>query len=195
MLISHVIQDSSIEYEGQHALVVFTRGCNARCKYCHNKALLDGEGDTLGTFEDTLARYITPLDTAVVFCGGEPTINLDLLECLRTARNAGLRTKVFTNGLIPDILIKAASEGILDACSIDFKDTLHVAELIDVDIWDSEYITRVLYLANKLKERGVDVEFRTTEYDKQVGNRVEFFIKDRFGDTIPHIRQRMQEIV
>jgi pyruvate formate lyase activating enzyme len=40
MLIGGLLKFSMIDYPGKIAAIVFTQGCNLRCKYCHNPELI-----------------------------------------------------------------------------------------------------------------------------------------------------------
>ena len=40
MIIGGLQKVSLIDFPGRVAAVVFTRGCNFRCRYCHNPALV-----------------------------------------------------------------------------------------------------------------------------------------------------------
>lgn len=121
---------STIDWYGRAATVVFFRGCQMRCIYCHNRHLLEGQ-----VLEDTEAMRTHLEDAsmlvgAVVFCGGEPTLQPEALrELSRIAREAGLDVGLNTNGLRPEVLRELVREGLLDFVSVDVKAPLERPEL------------------------------------------------------------------
>lgn len=40
MIIKGLVKSTLIDYPGKIACIVFTGGCNLKCKYCHNKDLV-----------------------------------------------------------------------------------------------------------------------------------------------------------
>ena len=81
-----------LDYPGKVACTVFLPGCNLRCPFCHNPALVlpDRETDSLST-EELLAFLETrrgKLD-GVCVTGGEPTLYEDLPALLRQIRGLG----------------------------------------------------------------------------------------------------------
>ncbi len=42
---------STIDFPGTLSCVLFTRGCDLNCFYCHNRALLDGSGPVVASEE------------------------------------------------------------------------------------------------------------------------------------------------
>lgn len=113
------------DYPGRVAAVVFTRGCNFRCPFCHNPELLDMDAaapvawspaDVLGE----LSRRRRLLD-GVVISGGEPTLQDDLAQFIGEIRETGLSVKLDTNGSRPEILEHLFSRRLVDAVAMDIK--------------------------------------------------------------------------
>ena len=80
------------EYPGMISAIAFTQGCNFRCPYCHNPELVDPDlfGDCLpeeGVLS-FLERRRGKLD-ALTISGGEPTIQLDLIDFIKRVRKIG----------------------------------------------------------------------------------------------------------
>ena len=105
MKITNIIKDSFQEYQNEHSLVLFTQGCNLDCSRCHNRKDM-WSTDT----EDSVViieKILTPLHTAVVFLGGEPTlVDHDLVVSCMAAKKQNKKVKVFTNGQKPEIIRK-----------------------------------------------------------------------------------------
>ena len=115
-----------LDYPGKVACTVFLPGCNLRCPFCHNPALVlpDRETDSLST-EELLAFLETrrgKLD-GVCVTGGEPTLYEDLPALLRQIRGLGFAVKLDTNGTNPDMLEALAQEGLLDYAAMDIKNS------------------------------------------------------------------------
>lgn len=117
MLVTNVIKDSFIDYMGEQSLVVFSKGCNLDCDVCYNKKV---EPQFNREILSVIEEYITPLHTAIVISGGEPTIQ-DLPETARLIKERyhDLKLKVFTNGQNPDAVLN--SLGFVDFWNVDYK--------------------------------------------------------------------------
>lgn len=163
--IGSYIIDSFQEYEGEHSLVLFYVGCNMRCKGCYNYNLLSNT-ERLYDAKELIDKYITPLHTAVVFLGGEPTIH-NIVPDLEYAKSKGLKTKLYTNGLEPYMTYELRGLELLDAISIDFK-CIHNCEE-NIGISDISYRINVgTSIVESVKKidgvKDIDVEIRTTRF-------------------------------
>ncbi len=84
--------------------VIFLKGCNMRCRYCHNADTWDPHSDDLRTADqllDQAERYrgYWGKEGGITVSGGEPLLQLDfLLELLRKAKARGIRTAIDTAG-------------------------------------------------------------------------------------------------
>lgn len=117
---------TSIDYPGALAAVVFVQGCAWRCVYCHNPQL-QGRQPTPGSprwgeVHDWLRTRLGLLD-AVVFSGGEPTLDPALPAALDAVRALGLRTGLHTAGMAPRRLQAVLTR--LDWVGLDIKAPLH----------------------------------------------------------------------
>jgi len=113
-----------LDFPGQVACIVFTKGCDLRCPFCHNSELvLPGEGGA-DQDEEKLFLYLekrrTVLD-GVVVTGGEPLLQPDLEDFLQKVREMGYKTKLDTNGSFPERLIALLDAGLLDYVAMDVK--------------------------------------------------------------------------
>ena len=90
MRIGGFVKQSLIDWEGVLSAVVFTKGCNFRCDYCHNPSLvLPSLTDHLPDLSETVIldylRRRREWIEGVVVTGGEPTLRSDLVELVRAA--------------------------------------------------------------------------------------------------------------
>lgn len=97
---------TSIDYPGQLAAVVFVQGCPWRCGYCHNAHLQPrSQPRCAGTLRwaDVRAWLSTRrgLLDAVVFSGGEPTLDPALPAAVAEAKALGFRCGLHTAGISP----------------------------------------------------------------------------------------------
>lgn len=119
---SIIVPFSTIDWHGKVAMVVFLRGCNMRCVYCQNYELWEDKVPI--NVDDILSEIQKSRDfiNAVIFSGGEPIINFNLLTSVaKEVKKMGLLVGVETNGTVPDnvqYLIKAV---LLDGLFIDVK--------------------------------------------------------------------------
>ncbi|MCD7781536.1 MAG: anaerobic ribonucleoside-triphosphate reductase activating protein [Methanosphaera sp.] len=113
---------SSLDYPGKMALVLFTPGCDLRCRYCHNPQLLKSEKLTrmdVDLILDELDDNIDFID-GIVLSGGEPLLKVDVInEFIIKAKDNNLLIKLDTNGLHPDKLVEVVDD--LDYVAMDIK--------------------------------------------------------------------------
>ena len=116
--ISGWLKNSFIDYPGTVATVLFFRGCNLRCPYCHNGPLVRKELPEI-PFSDVLDFLLKRkgILEGVVLSGGEPTIHATLPLVVREVRKLGYRVKIDSNGLNPDMIETCAP----DYLSLDIK--------------------------------------------------------------------------
>lgn len=156
---------SSIDCPGALAAVVFVQGCPWRCLYCHNPQLQPRDASlarwTWAAVMALLHERRGRLD-AVVFSGGEPTLDPALPAALAEARASGFRTGLHTAGMAPRRL--AALLPLIDWVGLDIKapladDALHAT--ITGRRGASAAVRRSLAL---LQASGVAYECRTTAH-------------------------------
>jgi pyruvate formate lyase activating enzyme len=97
---------TTVDYPGELAAVVFCQGCPWRCRYCHNGDLLDSRREDLVPWtrvRDLLERRRGLLD-AVVFSGGEPTLQASLPAAMAEVRALGYKVGLHTAGPYPNRL-------------------------------------------------------------------------------------------
>lgn len=151
-----------LDFPGKVACAVFLQGCNFRCPFCHNAALLPHEGEKF--MEE--AEFFSFLDTrkglldGVAITGGEPTGQPGLTDFIRGIKARGFAVKLDTNGTRPDILRQLAEENLLDYVAVDVKNSPEkYAETVGLPRINLEKIEQTLTF---LISGTVDYELRTT---------------------------------
>ena len=150
---------TTIDFPDHLAAVVFCQGCPWRCRYCHNPQLLGRRGDSRLSWKEVMAflqRRRGLLD-AVVFSGGEPTLQASLLEAVRDVKALGYRVGLHTAGAYPLRLERLLPW--LDWVGMDIKAPFDQYEQLTGVPRSGE---RALKSARVLLESGVAHEFRTT---------------------------------
>lgn len=167
MKIGGLIKFTLIDYPGRVAAVVFTQGCNFRCRYCHNPELvyphLLQEPMPQEEVMSFLRRRQGTLE-GVVVTGGEPTLQPDLLDFLAAVKSLGYFIKLDTNGAKPDVLQAVIEKKLVDYIAMDLKAPLEKYAVITGVSCDVSVLQRSMKL---IQDSGLEYEFRTT-YDKEV---------------------------
>jgi pyruvate formate lyase activating enzyme len=187
MKIGGFVRSSLVDYPGKVAAVIFTQGCNFRCPYCHNSGLVFPELFTDEIpFEyvwDFLEQRRGLLD-GVVFCGGEPTLQNDLLEVIGKIRSLGFAIKLDTNGSKPDILAEVLPH--LDYVAMDIKAPLDKYSSVSGVAVDNYEIRRSMLL---IRASGIPYEFRTTFHPEFISVNLKEEIQKMLGRNeiyVPH---------
>jgi pyruvate formate lyase activating enzyme len=161
MLIGGFQKLTVLDYPGKLACILFTYGCNYRCPFCHNAALVTDAREE-HTVEEILS-YIKKRSgvlEGVVVSGGEPFLQPDLEDLLREIKSLGLSVKLDTNGTFPDRLIAAVREGLVDYVAMDIKNAKKKYALTAGV--DRTALDAIEQSVDFLKTDAVDYEFRTT---------------------------------
>ena len=203
---------SFIDFPNHLAAVLFLKGCNLHCPYCHNAALIstaqcsDSPATSIDTVNTFLRKRFGRL-SAVVISGGEPTIHEDLPELIAEIRSMGYRIKLDTNGTNPRMLRRLASDGLLDYVAVDIKDVpaRYGSWLARGDVESS--IVETVTLLQNLK---LNHEYRTTvvegnhdlesldEIRRLIGNQSRWYLqaarvpKTQFQQTCPSALSRLE---
>ena len=151
-----------LDYPGRTACTVFLSGCNFRCPWCHNSALVTGEIETLpiaGICAD-IARRAKFLD-GVCVSGGEPTLWAGLIPFIEEIRKLGLPVKLDTNGSNPGVVEKLLDRGFVEHVAMDVKAPLDAASYMKVTGVDSE-IGDIKKSIEIIRHKAPSYEFRTT---------------------------------
>jgi len=151
------------DYPGHVATVVFTQGCNFRCRFCHNGSLIPSNvPDSSLIPQEKVFEFLrdrsSQLD-GVVITGGEPTIQPDLPEFIHRIKAMDILVKLDTNGSRPEVLHRLLEEKLVDYIAMDIKAPL--------DIYDrltgvQTPISRIKESIELIDRSGIAHEFRTT---------------------------------
>ncbi|MEW5956034.1 MAG: anaerobic ribonucleoside-triphosphate reductase activating protein [Candidatus Micrarchaeota archaeon] len=153
---------SLVDYPAKIAVVLFTKGCNYACPYCHNPSLAAPAENTPSITEEealeTLRKRRKYAD-GLVITGGEPTLQKGLPSFLRKAKELGYSIKLDTNGANPLFLTQLLKEGLVDYVALDLKAAPEDYPTVAKKNADAESVRKS---AEAIKNSGVDYEFRTT---------------------------------
>jgi len=112
---------TTLDYPGELAAVLFCQGCPWRCRYCHNGHLLTSRNRDRIPWSDvrTFLRGRRGLLDALVFSGGEPTLQTALPAAMREGKSLGFKIGLHTAGPYPNRLQRLLPY--LDWVGLDIK--------------------------------------------------------------------------
>lgn len=113
-----------LDFPGKMACTVFTGGCNFRCPFCHNAALVLEPNSAPFLEEEEFFAYLNKrrgILEGVCVTGGEPTLQPELEGFLKKIRSFGYAIKLDTNGFLPDRLISLVQQELVDYVAMDIK--------------------------------------------------------------------------
>jgi len=152
---------TTIDYPGELAAVLYLQGCPWRCRYCHNGELLPRRGRHVIPWSDVLgwlSRRRGLID-AVVFSGGEATLQRTLPKAIGEVRAMDFKVGLHTAGCYPRRL--AAVLPLLDWVGMDIKAPFaRYAEITGVPGSGESACASARLLINS----GVLHQFRTTRH-------------------------------
>jgi pyruvate formate lyase activating enzyme len=147
-----------VDFPGHLAAIFFVSGCNFRCGFCHNAALLAQrrQGMAWAKLAAACREFQSDWVDAAVVSGGEPTLHDDVADLIRYFRSLGWAIKLDTNGSRPDVLRKWLPE--VDYVAMDIKaGRSEHARLTGHDRYED-----VIESIDLIKKQAADYEFRTT---------------------------------
>ena len=165
MQIGGVQKTSLLDYPDKISAIVFTQGCNFRCGYCHNPELIVMKKEpawTCAGFFEFLNSRKGKLD-GVVITGGEPCMQVGLIDFIKEIKNLGFLVKLDTNGTFPSVLKNALP--LIDYIAMDIKAPLYKYKEITQLSIDIEQIKESIDI---IMNSGIDYEFRTTVVKSQL---------------------------
>lgn len=151
---------TTVDFPGQLAAAVFVQGCPWRCGYCHNPHLqprVSPPGAMTWCDVLNLLQRRQGLIDAVVFSGGEPTIDTMLGRAILDVRNMGYNVGLHSGGIYPDRL--KAILPLIDWVGFDVKASFQDYDSITQVKHSGDPARRSL---NAILEYGIKHECRTT---------------------------------
>ena len=152
-----------LDYPEKTACTLFTAGCNFRCPFCHNAALVTHIDNTNYFTEEYVLDYLkkrTGILDGICITGGEPLMHKELLEFIKKVKDLGYLVKLDTNGSYPDRLVALIDSGLIDYVAMDIKNTQEkYNETAECSVEDLRSVIKSVEI---LKQNKIDYEFRTT---------------------------------
>lgn len=189
MKIGGLVKFTLIDFPGRPAAIVFTQGCNFRCRYCHNPELVYPHLFTEPVAEEEIWSFLQRRQgtlEGVVVSGGEPTLHEDLPVFMARLKQMGYATKLDTNGGRPAMLKELIDKKLVDFIAMDLKAPLEKYALITGVETNPTVLKESMEL---IRQSGLEYEFRTT-YDKEVLSEAD--IKE-LEELTQHKNYRVQE--
>ncbi|MBU0671034.1 anaerobic ribonucleoside-triphosphate reductase activating protein [Patescibacteria group bacterium] len=162
MIISGLQKTTLIDYPDKIAAVVFTRGCNFKCPFCHNPELVNPDKYYPEMPEQEILDYLEKRKNVldgVVITGGEPLIYSDIENFIRKVKAMGYKIKLDSNGTNPKLLEDLIDKKLVDFVAMDIKNYLDkYDETTGVKV-NKDNIKKSIDIIMK---KAPDYEFRTT---------------------------------
>lgn len=152
---------SLVDYDEKISCVLFAKGCNFRCPFCHNSILVTKIDNNEIEF-DNILEYLKERKgkiDAVVFSGGEPTLMPDLIDKISIIKSMGFLIKLDTNGTSPKTIEKLLKLNLLDYIAMDIKNSKTMySETVGADV----NILKIEESIKIIENSNIDHEYRTT---------------------------------
>ena len=150
-----------LDYPEHVACILFTKGCNLRCPFCHNSFLVNMENIENYTEQEILSflEKRSGVMDGVSITGGEPLMHKGLEDFLVKVKALGYDVKIDTNGSYPEMLKALVNKGLVNYVAMDIKNT---KEKYDLTSGVSAQMEKIEQSIDFLLGAGVDYEFRTT---------------------------------
>ena len=157
--VAGLVPFTSIDFPGLLAAVVFFKGCPLRCPFCHNPELQENDGHGEMTWADVLSFLNGrkgKLD-GVVFSGGEPLMQPDIVDLAKQAKELGFKVGIHTSGVYPDKLREITPY--IDWVGLDIKAPWNKYDVLSGRPNMADKVQESLKF---LLDRGIAFETRTT---------------------------------
>ena len=152
-----------LDFPGKVACILFTKGCNFSCPFCHNAALVRAGGEEESITSDEVISFLKKRQgvlEGVSISGGEPLLHDELIDFIKEVKKLGYFVKLDTNGSFPKKMKELVVGGLVDYVAMDIKNSFDkypsTAGCAQLNIADIEESIDFL-----LGDR-VEYEFRTT---------------------------------
>ena len=168
MIIAGFQKTSLLDYPGKISSIIFLAGCNFRCQFCYVPQLVLPEKikEIKGFSENYILSYFEEnkkFIDAVVFTGGEPTLNEDLPNLIEKIKSIGFLVGLETNGSNPKMLLNLIENKLVDYVAMDIKTRLEFKKYKEiVGNLNEETFENIKKSIEILLSSSIDHEFRTT---------------------------------
>ena len=163
MKISGLQKLTLLDFPDVVSCIVFTKGCNLRCPFCHNSSLVVDSKLTPEIDEEEVFSYLNKrkniLD-GVVISGGEPLLQKDIKDFIVRIKTLGYKVKLDTNGVNSKLLSELIDEKLVDYVAMDIKNTFDKYDMTTGK--SNSRIDNIKESIRILKKEKVPYEFRTT---------------------------------
>lgn len=153
-----------LDFPGKVACTVFTVGCNFKCPFCHNAALVTHCANTPTMPIEELFAFLKKrqgiLD-GVAITGGEPTLMSGLYDFIGEIKDMGFLVKLDTNGTSPELLDRLINNKMIDYAAMDIKNSLEKYAMTS-GLLENYDLSKIKESASILMQGKIDFEFRTT---------------------------------
>lgn len=162
---SGIQKTTLVDYPGEVACTLFVSGCNFRCSFCYNSALVleQDTGVSISEVEalDFLKERKNFLD-GVCITGGEPLLYYPaILGFLTKVKELGYKIKLDTNGSFPEALREIVDQQLVNYIAMDIKtspEKYGQATGVQADL------KKIAASIAIIKSSNIDYEFRTTAH-------------------------------
>ncbi len=188
MEIGAFLKQSFIDWEGKNSAVIFTKGCNYRCPFCHNPELVIPElikktpninHNEIFTFLESRKVWLD----SVVITGGEPCMHKDINIFIRKIKSIGYPVKLDTNGFYTDKLQELLSENLIDFVAMDIKTVFDQKRYSEITgNTSSSLVKNVKKSLEILRHSSINYQLRTTVWDKFHNNDIIKALQTEFSE-------------
>ncbi len=148
--------------------MLFCSGCNFRCPFCSNSALIPLNSGREVKIDIIIRRVLENCGfvDALGFTGGEPTLQPEsILTLCKWAKKQGLKTFLNTNGSNPKLVNKLVNRDLIDYIALDVKAPLRseaYGSVIGLKNGVEAIVTSVKEVISLCNNAGLPLETRTT---------------------------------
>ena len=188
-------KSSLIDYPNKISSILFTRGCNFKCQYCHNSALIKQKKHTSidnKIILECIEYVLNNKNKNLVISGGEITIHKDLIKLLEILNELGIKVKINTNGSNVHVIKEIVNKKLVDFINMDIKCAPQNSQKV-ISIKQNKYSPEDA--VRIIKESGLKYSFNTTVapdlidiedivYAKSITNSEVSFTNYRYSDGV-----------
>jgi pyruvate formate lyase activating enzyme len=163
LYIAGMKSQSFVDEPGKTVAMIYLQGCNLDCGFCHNSVLIpmftrESKKTTVEQLLENLADNF--LIDGVVFTGGEPLLQPNIIQFVKTIREKIPFVGIDTNGTNPALLAEISP--FLDRVAMDIKTALdNYPRVVGKNVNVNQVRKSIDFLCKRSRESG-RVEFRMT---------------------------------